>query len=351
MRSYKILFTILMYATAIYGCKKKNPQPDADITNGLHIKNGKYLVDKCGNKVLIRGINIGNIDAVNLGIKEIEEIEKTGANTVRFVLTRQYQDWSNGGAVTTLSAAKIEYLLTSFLAKGMMSIVALHDFTGSTNVAADLPRATQWWTKSDIKATLSEYQKSIILNIANEPDNGSASSDAYANANLTAVKALRNAGYTCPIMIDAPDWGKNHLFVVDKGQALMDADPLHNLISSVHAYWPTIGAYSNHSDIKITENFSALKRTGLPITPGELARADILNGLIYSINHRLMMRLSQEKEFGYSVWWWGFYNNPTANNLLSITNDGLLSGLQSHGKMMAIDDVNSIKNTSRRVFW
>jgi len=349
MKSSKFLLMLLFTSLAIVSCKKDRRTPDTDTTTGLHVKDGKYLADKCGNKIILRGVNMGNIYAVNFGLKELEEIEKTGANNVRIVLTRTYLDWANGGAVTTLSAAKIEPIITSSIAKGMIPILELHDFTGSANVAADLPKAAQWWASAEIRAMLQKYQKSIIINVANEPDNGSASDASYAEVNINAVKVLRDAGYTCPIMIDASGWGKDHVFFLYKGQALMDADPLHNLLFSVHAYWPTNGPFGNYSDAKITADFTALKQSGLPIVIGELAIADIQNGLAYNINYRLLMKLCQENEFGYIAWWWGFNNNPGANNQLSMTNNGLYSGLAGGGKEIAINDVNSIKNTSKRI--
>ncbi|WP_316846795.1 cellulase family glycosylhydrolase [Pedobacter psychrodurus] len=348
MKNSKFLFILMLVSLALVSCKKTNTDPDGDITTGLHVQDGKYLADKCGNKVVLRGVNIGSVYAVNFGLKELEEIEKTGANTVRIVLERHYKDWSNGGALTPLTEAKIEPVITSCLAKGMIPVLELHDFTGSANVAADLPKATQWWTGAGIKSMLQKYQKSIIINIANEPDNGAASDASYADANTNALKVLRDAGYTCPIMIDAPNWGKDHVFFLYKGQALMDADPLHNLLFSVHAYWPTNGPFGNYSDAKITADFAAMKQENLPIVIGELAIADIQNGLAYNINYRLLMKLCKENEFGYIAWWWGFNNNPGANNQLSMTNNGLYSGLAGSGKAIAVDDANSIKNTAKR---
>lgn len=348
MKTFKICLALIFAIAFCMSCKKDPKTRDTDITTGLHVKDGTYLSDKCGNKIILRGVNMGSIYAVNFGLKELEEIEKTGANNVRIVLESSYKDWSNGGAVTALTAAHIEPIITSSIAKGMIPILELHDFTGSANVTADLQKATLWWTRSGIKSMLLKYQKSIILNIANEPDNGSASDVTYRDANLTAVKSLRDAGYTCPIMIDAANWGKDHVFFLYQGKALLDADPLHNLLFSVHAYWPTNGPFGNYSDAKITADFTALKQSGLPIVFGELAVADIQNGVAYNINYRLLMRLCQENEFGYVAWWWGFNNNPGANNLLSMANDGLYSGLQGGGKLIAVDDVNSIKNTAIR---
>jgi mannan endo-1,4-beta-mannosidase len=348
MKTSRIVLVIMFAIILSASCKKEKNAPDTDITTGLHVIDSKYLADKCGNKVILRGVNMGSIYAINFGLKELEEIEKTGANSVRIVLTQQYQDWTNGGAIKALTADKMEPIITSALAKGIIPILELHDFTGTANVSADLPKATKWWNSADIKSMLFKYQKSIILNIANEPDNGTSTDAGYRDANLTAVKDLRDAGYTCPIIIDAPNWGKDHVFFLYQGKALIEADPLHNLIFSIHAYWPTNGQFGNYSDAKITADFSALKQSGLPIVIGELAIADIQNGLVYNINYRLLMRLSKENDFGYTAWWWGFHNNAGANNQLSMTPDGLFTGLQNGGKVIASDDANSIKNTSKK---
>jgi len=344
--SYAIgLLVGIVVSLSISGCAKKD-KGTADLKKGLHVVDGKYLADDCGNKVLLRGINMGNIYAARFGQNELEEIAKTGANSVRLVLTREYQDWTNGGAMTALSAAALEGMISSCISKGMIPILELHDFTGTANVLAELPRAVAWWTKPEISTLLFRYQKSIILNIANEPDNGTAHASSYKTANVIAVKGLRDAGYTCPIMIDAPDWGKNHVFFLENGNSMMDADPLRNLIFSVHAYWPANGAFGNYPDSWLNTAMNNLANSGLPIVIGELARADIQNNIAYQINYNLLMSRCQTQGIGYLVWWWGFYENPGANNQLSMTNDGLFSGLQGAGKAMAVTDANSIQKTA-----
>jgi mannan endo-1,4-beta-mannosidase len=350
MRNRKTIFALLISLSIFAGCSKKDDAERNDsLKTGLHVKDGQYLADDCGNKIILRGVNLGSIYAINSGMKELEEIEKTGANAVRIVLTQQYQDWNNGGTLKALESTLLESLITSCIDKGMIPVLELHDFTGTGNVLTDLPKAVQWWTKADIKAVLIKHQKSIILNIANEPDNGTAHITSYNTANLIAVKDLRTAGIICPIMIDAPNWGKDHTFFIEKGQALQDSDPLHNLIFSVHAYWPTAGAFGNYSDAQITTTMTSLGNSGLPVVIGELAQADIQNNIAYAINYKLLMKLCQEKGLGYMVWWWGFYENPGANNQLSMTNDGLYTGLQGAGKIMAVEDANSIQKTSKKV--
>lgn len=347
MKNLKAISFVLICCMTLFACKKRVAQPDNSL--GLHVIEGKYLSDKCGNKIVLRGINMGSIYAVNFGLTEIDEISKSGANSVRIVLEQQYRDWTNGGKTTSLTAEKIAPVITACINKGMVPILELHDFTGSANIGADLPKAAQWWVSDGIKALLLNYQQSIIINVANEPDNGSASDALYKQANVGAINTLRNAGYTCPIMIDAPNYGKDYTAFVNQGKVILESDPLQNIIFSVHAYWPTVGIYGNYSDAKIKESITALKQTGLPIVLGELAIADVQNGQAQAINFKLLMAQCQANEFGYLAWWWGFSNNAGANNQLSMTDNGLYSGLQGGGKIIAFDDGNSIKKTSKRI--
>lgn len=61
MKNLKIASALLVIITILFSRKKKGNTPDVDVTTGLHIKDGKYLADKCGNKVILRGVNMGNV--------------------------------------------------------------------------------------------------------------------------------------------------------------------------------------------------------------------------------------------------------------------------------------------------
>lgn len=346
----KYLLLSLLTAAVFAACHRaddNNPDdtPISPDSNGLHVVDGKFVADAAGNRLVLRGVNMGSAFADGFGTAEIPEIEKTGANAVRLVLQRQYDNSGSG----TMTAAQVESLITSCIDKGMVPILELHDYTGTSDVSGSLGQATAWWTSGDMKPMLMKYQKSIIINIANEPDDGSANGSGYSSANMDAVRSLRAAGYSCPFMIDAPGWGKDPDFFVEHGKELMDADPLHNLIFSVHTYWPTTGAYGNYSDAQITTYLNNLGNSGLPVVLGEIAAVDDqdANGL-RPINYKLIMRLCQQNQLGYLVWWWGFVAPEGSNNAESMTPDGSYNGLLGAGKIMAVTDVNSIKSTAKR---
>jgi len=348
MKQLKSILAAMLIFAAFAACKKNdgpdNIPPSSD-SSGLHVVDGKFLADAAGNKLVLRGVNMGSAYADGFGTTEIPEIEKTGANAVRLVLQQQYDNSSKGA----MTAAQIEPVITACISKGMIPVLELHDFTGSSDISNSLNQAVAWWIGSDMKPMLMKYQKSIIINIANEPDDGTADVSTYTAANKNAVSKLRNAGLSCPLMIDAPGWGKDPEYFVAQGKSLINADPIHNLIFSVHTYWPTRGAYGNYSDAQITTYLSNLGNSGLPITLGEIAAIDDQdeNG-IKQINYKLIMQLCQQNQMGYLVWWWGFVAPAGSNNDESMTRNGTYIGLNGIGKEMALTDANSIKNTSQR---
>ncbi len=107
-----------------------------------------------------------------------------------------------------------------------------------------------WWTDPANADILKARQECLILNLTNElgywewaDDSGSALA-AYTSAYKTAIAAMRAAGYTCPLMIDAPDCGsKLSAFTaagdggLTVGAELVAADSLGNILLSAHAYW------------------------------------------------------------------------------------------------------------------
>ncbi len=324
--------------------KCANP-PAPNQVVGLSIKNGQYLVDACGNKVILRGVNMGAIFSVNFGETELAEIAETGANCVRLVLGKQYKDWSQGGTLTNFTGVQLEKIVTDCINKNMIPIVELQDYTGSSQPEIDLPLAVEWWTSADIKNVLQKYQKSIILNIANEPAGFKVDFIIYKNACIQAIANLRAAGYTCPLMIDAPDGGKDHSFFVENAAAIMAADSKSSVIFSVHTYWPTQGKWHTYSDDKIKNNFVELNNLNLPVVIGELPAADVQDKSYY-INYSLLMSQCAQYGFGYTIWWWGCYNSKDGNNELSMTQTGLYNELQGAGKTMALTDANSIQKTA-----
>lgn len=321
--------------------------------------NGKFLMDNCGDTVILKGLNHGNIyDVTDFGAGEIEQINQTGANAVRLVVSQTYCTFPppNFGCVPVpTTATQVAQMLEACAENKLIPIVELHDFTGSANPAADLIQAANWWIQPSIKNVLLEHQNYLIINIANEPSQSNyppsaAEQTTYLNANINAIQMLRDAGFTCPIMIDGMHWGKDHTFFVNHGASLMAADPMHNLLYSVHAYWPSGGVGIQFTDAQIINNMNVLATVNAPIVLGEIAHDEVQqNSLIFPINYELLMDLCAEHDFGYLIWWWGRIE-PGSTSDLYITTNGLAANLTSHGNVMINTHPNSIANTATKPY-
>jgi len=319
---------------------------------------GKFLKDDCGETIILKGLNHGNIyDVADFGVGETAAIAQTGANALRIVVDREYCTFPppnyNCVEVPT-TALQLTTMIEASLDNKMIPIVELHDFTGSQNPAVDLVTAANWWVQPEILNVLKSHQEYLILNIANEPSGSnyppsSAEQTTYYNANVNAINILRNAGLSCPIMIDGMHWGKDHRFFVNHGAALMDADPLHKLIFSVHAYWPQTGNAIHVTDAQMTEYMTALSNVNAPIVLGEIAHDEAQGNNVVPVNYELLLDLCGQFDFGYLIWWWGRIE-PGSDSPLYITTNGMANGLTEDGNVFINTHENSIGNTSVRPY-
>ncbi len=319
---------------------------------------GKLLKDDCGETIVLKGLNHGNIyDVSDFGVGETAQIALTGANALRIVVDREYCTFPppNYTCVEVpTTAAQLTTMIEASLANKMIPIVELHDFTGSSNPSVDLVTAANWWTQPEILHVLKTNQEYLILNIANEPSSSNYPPTAneqeiYYEANVAAITILRNAGLDCPIMIDGMHWGKDHRFFVNHGAALMEADPLHKLIFSVHTYWPAGGNAVQVSDAQMTSYMAELGNVNAPIVLGEIAHDETQGNNFVPINYELLMTLSAQYNFGYLIWWWGRIEAGSTSPLY-ITANGMANSLTADGQVFINTHHNAISTTSVRPY-
>jgi len=306
---------------------------------------GRQLQDSCGETIMLRGVNHGNIWTMDfdMGMPEFTQIAMTNANCVRICLERKYESWSTGSSVISdLRGGQIDTIIQTALDQHLIPIVELHDFTSGTpefsNVQSNLDSAVAFWTRPSVMDALKKHSHFLILNIANEPEHDVATDVQYYNACLTAVNSIRNAGLDVPIMLDAKFWGQDEsCFITSNyGSSLLAADPQHNLLFSVHAYWES----SWYNTTAVINRFDAIYNSGLPFVIGEFAYENGTTGTV-TIDYRLIMYLCNQYQIGYLYWWWGFYD-PNSNNNLSMTQTGAFTGLSGIGLEVA----DSIQNSS-----
>jgi mannan endo-1,4-beta-mannosidase len=299
---------------------------------GFYVKD-RFLYDKCGNKVMLRGVNEMVVWSPNKdGTPFFAEIAKTGANTVRIV-------WNATGA-----ANKLDQAIANALEQKMIPIVENHDATGDiTKVAA----VVDYWLRDDVFAVLQKYEDKVLLNIANEAGDNKCTQEDFEAAYKPAITKLRDKGYKMPLVIDSTSYGGNINRLFESGQTLIDTDPLKNILLSVHTYW-------NDKDGALSRTqFNRAVETKLPIMVGEFAdtSAGVCTASLFDVSS--FMAVTQELEFSWLAWSWGGVKNSdckdkdTGTSRFDMSSDGTFAGLQGWAKAVAADDPNSIKNTSK----
>lgn len=328
--------------------------------------NGKYLYDDCGEKIILKGVNLmpSYVSGYYTNATMYAEIAKTGANTVRIGFHRSYTNWAQGGTNVNTTAADVTFAIQTCVNNNMIPIITLHDFTGAG--AAQLPTATAWYTQTNILNALIANQSYLIINIANEIATDTDSPASYYQRNKTAITTLRNAGLTCPIMLDGIEWAKQHQAFTDSdangtyGQQLLDNDPQHNVLFSIHAYWATNGRWTDVSDAQVTQRVNAMANSNLPFVFGELAKSEAYcddpagwcslnnpNWTEYAINYPLLLQLSAQHEMGYMVWYWGSDGGDDTNTPLSMTTTGMYANLTTVGNEFVHTGANPLDESVR----
>lgn len=291
---------------------------------------GRELYDRCGEKVLLRGINHMVIWTDREG-QTFPEIAKTGANTLRIVWTVKDHP----------GEAELEHVLTQALASHLIPIIELHDATGKIEL---VPQLVDFWTRPEIVAILKRHEASLILNIANEAGGNGTPSEAFVAVYRPAIERLRAAGLNMPLMIDAPGWGQDINVLQDTAATLLAADSQKNLLFSVHMWWVQ-GASSKDpgSKQRIVTELEESVAMGLPLVIGEFAHAGV--GCQKFIDYEAIIEQAHQHGVGWLAWSWGPGNNDCGE--MDMTTDGRFESLRDWGLNVAVTHPRSIKNTSR----
>jgi len=299
---------------------------------GLRV-NGRHLYDKCGEQIILRGISNPNIWFEKNGGIRYSEIEKTGANVIRIV-------WDTNG-----SPSDLEQAIENCIALNMIPMIELHDATGDWS---KLQKCVDYWCRSDIAYVIQTWEEFLLVNIANEAGDGNVSKTTFRNDYTKHISAMRTAGIHVPLVIDGSGWGQNINILQSEGSALLEADPDHNLLFSVHMWWPKMYGYTENSIV--TEIAESVKM-GLPLIVGEFSQMhgqcsdkEIIenNKIVY----QTILRECQKNEVGYIAWSW--FGN--CNSLWDMSSNGTFAALYSWGLDVAVENENSIKNTSVRPY-
>ena len=253
------------------------------------------LMDAAGHAFVIAGINNPHAWFGERAYQALDDIAATKANTVRIV-------WNTRGR-----ADQLERIVERCIALKMVPMVELHDVTGNSSAERLLDMA-HYYTRDDVKAVLMRHERYLLINIANEWGDHHATAQHWQESYGAAITEMRTAGYKTTLVVDAPGWGQNIQPILEAGRTLIEHDPLHNILFSVHMY----GSWNNAQDI--VDKLSTAKEIELPLIVGEFGynHNDGQNNLGCKADHRIIMATCKRLGYGFMPWSWTGNNRENA---------------------------------------
>jgi len=324
MLSRPVSVTVL--ALIVIGLPAYGDNPVRAIADGFHVI-GRHLYDRCGERVVLRGINKMIIWMDRDGDPSCAEIARTGANSVRMV-------WLMEG-----SASELDEAITNCVDADLIPMIELHDGIGDLSM---LPSLVDYWTRPDIVDVIERHRRYLLINIGNEVGDAGVTPWEFRTGYETAVQEMRAAGIHVPLIIDGTDWGKDIDVLQSEGPALIAADPDHNLIFSVHMWWPLRWGYTAQTVIDELEESVAME---LPLVVGEFGNKWDNFGP-GEIPYLTILEETHRHGIGMFPWEWGPGNNP--QTWLNMTEDGTFDTLFDWGLDVGVTHRFSISNTAIR---
>jgi hypothetical protein len=198
-------------------------RPTYNTGTGFFVLNGK-LYDANGHEFRLRGVNRNHYDSPSAA-----GLAKSNANAVRiFVETNYGQTWAGLASIVQ----------NDLVANKIVPIITAPTTTSGTGTSCNTATATltdvvtNSWVAT--ASTWTAFDKYSIVNIANEwgPSNSTTWRDAY----VSAVGALRTAGYLGTLLVDSGGCGQDIDDFATYSKAIFDADPQHNVMFGLHLY-------------------------------------------------------------------------------------------------------------------
>lgn len=291
---------------------------------------GTRLLDPCGEPMVLRGVNHPTMYVDRAG-DSFPEIASFGSNTVRIF-------WFAGNDV---AISEVGPAVDRAIEEGMLPMLELHDSTCTW----DLDPLVDYWTSNEAVQFIKQREGNFLLNIANEAD---TDDDAeFVRDYTAAIKRIRDAGIRVPLVIDGSGCGRDYPGLFAAAPALLEADPMHNVIFSAHWYDPTTSQ-------AVTDAYKQANDLGITFIIGEFAHKSP-PGCGPAVPYLPVIREADKFDIGWLAWSWGddadssWWNADCAE--FDMTRTFNASTLERWGLEVAKTDMASIQNTSSRTKW
>jgi mannan endo-1,4-beta-mannosidase len=299
------------------------PPPPPSAADAYHVS-GRNLYDPCGERVIVRGVEQMFWQTTWILPSFVDEIGRTGANTVR-VLPQISAPTPDGGQ--PLSLAGTEDLIRRGIQSHMLVDVAING-----------GKDPDIYLRSDVKTMLLKYEKNIVIHAVGEAYESTGS--AWATRVKGVISRLRAGGYKAPLYIMSIDGGRNLPAILTYGADIFASDPLKNVVFGWQAYWGSSNYYQNRYGMTLAQAMARVRDAPVPIQVGLLRHTDGAETMNYS------PVMADAQTYGIGWLWWDW--RMSTDNL---TTSGIYGAWAADGYAVVLGNPNGIGNTSVRTYF
>ncbi len=328
---FKVILLIFLFS---YNSFAQVSRPEYNSGKGFFVLDGK-LYDAGGNEFIPVGANSAVFwQSEANGMKSFPDMKKAGANSVRIVSVTNdaVNSWSWQSSFTKQKAC-----VKASVDNKLIPILEFHDVTCGNGYDDDkdgknLKKCVDYWCTPNLVSLCNEYEKYLIVNVANEwgPTN-SGWRDGYKKA----ITAMRAAGIKNTILIDAGGCGQNPATLINYAQELLDFDPEKNILFAIHFYgvWMTKEKSKASWQFYVEDYLQMFKTKKLPVIVGEFGWTGAPDNFTLYDPKKIISECNQHG-IGWLFWAWNSQTDETYYNIVANYTKGFSTDndLTEHGK-------------------
>lgn len=337
MKKYSLIYLVILVVLSLAKIAVAQvARPGYNTGKGFFILDGK-LYDSTGNEFIPIGANTAVFwQSETNGMKSFPDMKKAGANCARIVSVTNHPDnsWSWQSSFTKQKAC-----VKACVDNKLIPILEFHDVTCGNGYDTDaegkfLKKVVDYWCTPNLVSLCKEYEKYLIVNVANE---WGPANVGFRDGYKKAITAMRNAGIKNTILIDAGGCGQNPSTLINYAQELLDFDPEKNILFAIHFYglWMTKEKTKQSWQFYVEDYLQQFKTKKIPVIVGEFGWTGAPDNFTLYDPQKIITE-SNKHGIGWLFWAWNseptqIYYNIVADYAKGYTTE---ADLTEHGKFI-----------------
>ncbi len=337
MKKYSLIYLVILVVLSLAKIADAQvARPGYNSGKGFFILDGK-LYDSTGNEFIPIGANTAVFwQSETNGMKSFPDMKKANANCARIVSVTNHPDnsWSWQSSFTKQKAC-----VKACVDNKLIPILEFHDVTCGNGYDTDaegkfLKKVVDYWCTPNLVSLCKEYEKYLIVNVANE---WGPANVGFRDGYKKAITAMRNAGIKNTILIDAGGCGQNPSTLINYAQELLDFDPEKNILFAIHFYglWMTKEKTKQSWQFYVEDYLQQFKTKKIPVIVGEFGWTGAPDNFTLYDPQKIITE-SNKHGIGWLFWAWNseptqIYYNIVADYAKGYTTE---ADLTEHGKFI-----------------